>query len=171
LLSEAPVIEEPTSKKGFSLSSILNAVKNKGNASEPNSKVSFLDVIKARRNDSDVVDGSVKESNINTITDSSKIVEEAIKPDIVISAPESTNIPVENKSTFNNLFDQIKSRRLETSPKISQVGLGTSESPQLLSPLKTKTSITNLFDDTSALFDDIDDKEPAVVENILPADH
>lgn len=57
------------------------------------------------------------------------------------------------KSRFNNLFSQITNRRDDSnvvgSPQISQLGL----SPKL-SPLNTKPSISNLLDDTAALFED-----------------
>jgi len=63
------------------------------------------------------------------------------------------------KSRFNNLFNQITQRRDESnvtgSPNISQLGL----SPKL-SPLNTKPSISNLFDDTTALFEDDDEINP-----------
>jgi hypothetical protein len=63
------------------------------------------------------------------------------------------------KSRFNNLFSQITNRRDDSnvisSPQISQLGL----SPKL-SPLNTKPSISNLLDDTTALFDDEDDVIP-----------
>jgi hypothetical protein len=79
------------------------------------------------------------------------------------------------KSRFSNLFNQITQRRDESnvtgSPNISQLGL----SPKL-SPLNTKPSISNLFDDTTALFEDDDDlpisnidkgKAKEVDENLL----
>jgi hypothetical protein len=63
------------------------------------------------------------------------------------------------KSRFNNLFSQITNRRDDSnvvgSPQISQLGL----SPKL-SPLNTKPSISNLLDDTAALFEDEDDVIP-----------
>jgi hypothetical protein len=78
----------------------------------------------------------------------------------------------EAKSLFGSIIDKIKSQRLEYgTPKISQVGLGTSDSPQLLSPLKTKPSITNLFDDTADLFDidnDINDPQSTPVPTNTP---
>jgi hypothetical protein len=77
---------------------------------------------------------------------------------------------------FTSMFKDIKSNRLEYgSPKVTQLGLGTStpiqDSSIVLSPLKTKPSITNLFDDTADLFDiDIDndnenDTDNEVTEN------
>jgi len=62
----------------------------------------------------------------------------------------------EVKSRFSNLFGQItQNRRDSTSPQISQIGLQPG-SPNL-SPLNTKPSISNLLDDTAALFDDYDE--------------
>lgn len=64
------------------------------------------------------------------------------------------------KSGFSNLFGQINSRRNDSdvvgSPNISQIGLQPSSSR--LSPLNTKPSISNLLEDTQALFDDDDDE-------------
>jgi hypothetical protein len=59
------------------------------------------------------------------------------------------------KSLRQNLISSDVSR----SPKVSNLGLGTSmkDSPKQLSPLATKPSITNLFDDTMNLFEDTDD--------------
>jgi hypothetical protein len=66
----------------------------------------------------------------------------------------------EVKSRFTNLFGQINSRRDDSnvvgSPNISQIGL--QPSPSRLSPLNTKPSISNLLEDTQALFDDDDDE-------------
>ena len=85
--------------------------------------------------------------------------------------PDITETDV--KIGFDTMFKDIKSNRLEYgTPKIGQVGLGTStpiqETPKVLSPLKTKPSITNLFDDTADLFDVEDDNiietTPAVEE-------
>jgi len=63
------------------------------------------------------------------------------------------------KSRFSNLFGQINNRRNDSdvvgSPNISQIGLQPSSSR--LSPLNTKPSISNLLEDTQALFDDDDD--------------
>jgi len=69
--------------------------------------------------------------------------------------PEVT--PQDTKSGFTNLFSQIsESRKNSISPQISQLGLQPG-SPSL-SPLNTKPSISNLLDDTTALFDDYDDE-------------
>jgi len=63
----------------------------------------------------------------------------------------------ESQSRFTNLFDSIRARRDDSnvvgSPNIGQIGL----QPSRLSPLNTKPSISNLFDDTTALFEDDDD--------------
>jgi len=63
------------------------------------------------------------------------------------------------KSRFSNLFGQINNRRNDSdvvgSPNISQIGLQPSSTR--LSPLNTKPSISNLLEDTQALFDDDDD--------------
>jgi len=68
----------------------------------------------------------------------------------------------EVKSRFSNLFGQINSRRDDSnvvgSPNISQIGL--QPSPSRLSPLNTKPSISNLLEDTQALFDDDDEILP-----------
>lgn len=74
------------------------------------------------------------------------------KPDVTDVKPQYT---------FNDLLDSIKARRDDSnvvgSPSVSQVGL----SPRL-SPLNTKPSISNLFDDTMALYDD-------PVEDLIPS--
>jgi hypothetical protein len=113
---------------------------------------SLLDQIRKRRNDDYIIDTENKESNLT-----SNIVQET--PVINITEPTVTQSEV--KSGFASLFDQIRSKRVET-PKLSQLGLKTSESPQLLSPLKTKSSFTNLFDDTADLFDTEN------IEDIIP---
>lgn len=60
------------------------------------------------------------------------------------------------KSMFNKIRDDLEEKS-KLSPKIHQIGL----SPKL----NTKPSISNLMDDTAALFDD--DDEPTVPENII----
>lgn len=93
-----------------------------------------------------------------------KINKSEVQPEISVNQPEISVtqediLPeiTEVKTGISSLFDQIKSRRSvmgSPSPKISQLGLGNTESPQMLSPLKSKPSLSNLFDDTEALFDD-----------------
>jgi hypothetical protein len=72
--------------------------------------------------------------------------------------PEVTS--EDTKSTFANLFDSIRGRRDDSnvigSPQINQLGL--QSGPSRLSPLNTKPSISNLLDDTQALFEDYDDE-------------
>jgi hypothetical protein len=66
----------------------------------------------------------------------------------------------ESQSRFTNLFNSIRARRDDSnvvgSPNIGQIGL----QPSRLSPLNTKPSISNLFDDTTALFEDDDEINP-----------
>jgi hypothetical protein len=138
---------------------------------------SLMDQIRARRNDSNVVDNDnketvIKQENVTRIKSQveSQVVDtqpETVTeslPEININQPENTGIDLqpeiitetkEVKTGLSALFNQIKSRRLEygstpNSPRISQLGLGSQE----LSPLKTKPSLTNLMADTDALFDD-----------------
>jgi len=57
---------------------------------------------------------------------------------------------------MDSILDKVRSLIKSSptpSPKTSQLGLGNTESPKLLSPLKTKPSVSNLFDDTADLFD------------------
>jgi hypothetical protein len=66
------------------------------------------------------------------------------------------------KPKFNNIFDAIKARRDDTNvittPKITQVGLQPTIDKNVSSTLLlNKPSISNLFDDTNNLFDDLDD--------------
>jgi hypothetical protein len=69
----------------------------------------------------------------------------------------------EVKSGFTQLFSQItKNRKDSVSPQINQLGLQPG-SPNL-SPLNTKPSISNLLEDTQALFDD--DDEDLITSNI-----
>lgn len=72
--------------------------------------------------------------------------------------PKPDVTPQDASSTFSNLFSQINSRRDDSnvvgSPQIGQLGL----QPSRLSPLNTKPSISNLLEDTQALFDDDDDE-------------
>lgn len=84
-----------------------------------------------------------------------------------------------SSSGFINLFESIKARRDDSnvisSPRISQVGLQTPIHERLDvtpkgSPLTKKPSITNLLDDTNALFDLEDDDDvsalnPIIIEN------
>jgi hypothetical protein len=169
---------------------------------------SLLDQIKSRRNDTNIIDDTHKEievevpevtpevpveqpkTGISALLDQIKsfkkdslfeptnIVAEAPEvsqpkvsanitpdaPDIAITQADVTETEV--KSGFTNLFENIKSKinsPVSPSPKISQVGLTSGQdSPQLLSPLKSKQSISNLFDDTAGLFDDGDEIEEVV---------
>lgn len=131
---------------------------------------SLWDQIKSRRNDSNIIDETTKENITQEVAQPDVInTQSEVQPEITITEevqPEITSSQV--KTGFSALFDQIKSKRLEygsPSPKISQVGLATTESPQMLSPLKSKPSISNLFDDTEALFgDDEDIITPQVIE-------
>jgi len=125
---------------------------------------SLLDQIKNFKKDS-------LSRNIDTPASSSDV--KVSQPDIIVSAPDITETEV--KSGFTNLFENIKSKfdsSGSASPKITQVGLGSStpghDSPQLLSPLKSKPSISNLFDDTEALFDDDSDIVPEISQ--LPSE-
>jgi hypothetical protein len=90
--------------------------------------------------------------------------------DQLFPVPEVTQTEVKSKSPFDSLFSDINSRRLEYgTPKISQLGLGPSTSQtQTLSPLKTKPSIGDLFEDTQGLFDNDEDdgKENNSQQNI-----
>lgn len=71
--------------------------------------------------------------------------------------PKPDVTPQDASSSFTNLFSQINTRRDDSnvvgSPQIGQLGL----QPSRLSPLHTKPSISNLLEDTQALFDDDDD--------------
>jgi len=125
---------------------------------------SLLDQIKNFKKDS-------LSRNIDTPASSSDV--KVSQPDIIVSAPDITETEV--KSGFTNLFENIKSKfdsSGSASPKITPVGLGSStpghDSPQLLSPLKSKPSISNLFDDTEALFDDDSDIVPEISQ--LPSE-
>lgn len=77
--------------------------------------------------------------------------------------PEVSQEDIKPKYSFSDMLASIRARRDDSnvvgSPQISQVGL----TPRL-SPLNTKPSISNLLDDTQALFDDDDEVIP--VSNI-----
>lgn len=78
----------------------------------------------------------------------------------------------ENKSEFVNIFDSLKVNKDDTSvkssPKISQLGLQTPIHERLeLSPLRTKPSISNLFEDEANLFnDDSDEIDSNIAYNV-----
>jgi hypothetical protein len=135
------------------------------------SRNNLFDQIKARRNDTDVIDDHNKELpqiDVSSASNSNESIEDIL--------PEQVS-----QTGFNALFDQIRSKRNDTdvigSPNISRVGLTpilekvkglfTPKSQTLdiqdnTKTLENKPSINNLFDDTNALFDDIDDN---IVDN------
>jgi hypothetical protein len=150
---------------------VINTQPEVTKSETPKSGLSGLgDQIKSRRNDSNIIDDTTKENITQEVAQSDVInTQSEVQPEITITQEEQPEITASQvKTGFDSLFDQIKSKRLEygsPSPKISQVGLATTESPQMLSPLKSKPSLSNLFGDTEALFDDEEDIiAPQVVE-------
>jgi hypothetical protein len=126
------------------------------------SRLSLLEQIRARRNDSHIIDESNKE----------------ILPDIVIESDSTSNSNKSNlenylpqqeldkqevKSGFDSILDQIRTKRQSIlgSPSTSQLGLHSNTESKLSPILSNKPSITNLLEDTTALFDDdIVDQQP-----------
>ena len=142
---------------------------------------SLLDAIKSRRNDSHVIDEFNKELpeiDINSASNSNSSIENIL--------PEQVSKP-----KFNALFDAIKAKRDDSnvveSPGVSNIGLTPilDKIKGLFSPkteskpldvlnkgksvdntLDNKPSISNLLDDTNALFDDLDTDIPInIVDN------
>ena len=159
----------------------INEEINKGKPSI-DTRSSLLDQIKARRNDSYVIDDFNKEL-----------------PEIDVSSASNSNSSIENvlpeqvsKPKFNALFDQIKSRRNDShvveSPNVSNVGLtpildkvkglftpkSENKTLDILDKGKSidnKPSFSNLLEDTNALFDDdldipINQEPTNLIENL-----
>jgi hypothetical protein len=152
---------------------------NKGKPSI-DARSSLLDAIKSRRNDTYVIDEHNKElPEIDISSASNSSIEELL--------PEQVS-----KTGFSALFDAIKSKRDDSnvvgSPNVQDVGLtpilekvkGLFKTPKLESKpleilnkgksvdntLQNKPSISNLLDDTNALFDDELNNIPNISDNI-----
>jgi hypothetical protein len=123
------------------------------------SRVNLFNEIKTTRNDSYVIDDHNKELpeiDVSSGTNSNNSIEDIL--------PEQVS-----ESKFNALFDKVKSKGNDTdvvaTPNVSQVGLAPilDKVKGLFTPktesktLDNKPSISNLLDDTNALFDDIDE--------------
>lgn len=199
---------------------IVEQVAQEVEAEAPTSGINaLLDAIKARRDDSNVIDDTNKEPIISSSSsESSSSLDHYLpesqnveNPEIKINSPEEVTPIIESqaesnkgiltpvleavkglltpkqetkpleevtptvesqaessKSRFINLFESIKSQRddsnVVSSPKVSQLGLQTPIHERLDvtpkgSPLIKKPSLSNLLEDTNALFSD-DDSVP-----------
>jgi hypothetical protein len=170
---QTEVIEQPK----YTFSDMLDSIRSRRDDSHvlgsPSNKLSSLVDNADNLDDKDLMN-SVKETfkeEVGLKVDTSDVnIHRSSQdlPDINIDSNSSSDKSInqffskpdvgaeEVKSRFSNLFGQItQNRRDSTSPQISQIGLQPG-SPNL-SPLNTKPSISNLLDDTAALFDDYDE--------------
>jgi hypothetical protein len=139
-------------------------------------------------NEAPIVESTSIESTVNTPNSPLSSILEAVKGLLTPKVEtKSLDTSVEgssqeaHKSGFINLFESIKARRNDSnvvsSPKIAQVGLQTPIHERLDvtpkgSPLINKPSISNLLEDTNALFDLDDDDDippikPSVDDNLV----
>jgi len=178
---DSPIIEpEPKSFLGeflekadefFNQKDLNQQIDEEINKAKPNidAKNSLLEQIKARRNDSYVIDDLNKEiPEIDTTSGSNS--NDSIE-DIL---PEQVS-----KTGFNALFNQITSKRddyhVVGTPNVYQIGLTPilERVKGLFTPnvesktLDNKPSFTNLLDDTNALFDDIEENVAIDNTNII----
>lgn len=192
-----PNIIEQSVKPKSNISNLLDSIRARRDDSHvvgsPSSKISNLVDNSNNLNDTDLLN-AVKETfnediGLKLDTTNSDVKNSPVNlPKIDIDSNNSSDSSMnhyfnnpdvtqnESQSRFTNLFDSIRARRDDSnvlgSPNIGQIGL----QPSRLSPLNTKPSISNLFDDTTALFDDDDDlpisnidkgKAKEVDENLL----
>jgi hypothetical protein len=181
-----PDIIEQTIKPKYTFGDMLDSIRKRRDDSHvvgsPSNKISSLVNKTDNLDDKDLMN-SVKETfseDIGLKLDTSKSADKTSPVDLPKIDVDSSNSSMEHyfpkkevtseevKSTFTNLFEQIRGRRDESnvtgSPQINQLGL--QSGPSRLSPLNTKPSISNLLDDTQALFEDYDDDEIIPISNI-----
>jgi hypothetical protein len=171
-------VTEQSTKPVYTINDLLNQIRSRRDDSHvvsgPSNKISNLADNSNNLDDKDLMtalketfseDIGLKLDRSNVKTESSNLDLPKIDIDSSNSSDNSVNQyftktevgPQDTKSGFSNLFDSIRSRRDDShvvgSPNIGHVGL----QPSSLSPLNTKPSISNLFDDTVALFEDDDE--------------
>jgi len=180
-LDSQPNIIEQSVKPKSNISNLLDSIRARRDDSyvvgSPSTKISSLTKEAANLNDKDLLN-AVKETfnediGLKLDTTNSDVKNSPVNlPKIDIDSNSSSDNSMnqyfnnpdvtqnESQSRFTNLFDSIRARRDDSnvvgSPNIGQIGL----QPSRLSPLNTKPSISNLFDDTTALFEDDDEINP-----------
>ena len=172
--TQDPVVSEQTVKPKYTFGDMLDSIRKRRDDSHvvgsPSNKISNLVDNADNLDDTELLEavkGTLKE-NVGLkldITDRNQPGSSKDLPNINIDSNSSSDNSMnqyfpkpdvdqeEVKSGFTQLFSQItKNRKDSVSPQISQLGLQPG-SPNL-SPLNTKPSISNLLEDTQALFDD-----------------
>jgi hypothetical protein len=181
-----PDIIEQTIKPKYTFGDMLDSIRKRRDDSHvvgsPSNKISSLSKEADNLDDKDLLN-AVKETfkeDVGLKLDINKSQDKKSPVDLPKIDIYSSNSSMEQyfhkpdvnpddiKSRFSNLFTQISERRDESnvtgSPQINQLGL--QSGPSRLLPLNTKPSISNLLDDTQALFEDYDDDEIIPISNI-----
>jgi hypothetical protein len=182
--TQDPIVSEQTVKPKYTFGDMLDSIRKRRDDSHvvgsPSNNISNLVDNADNLDDTELLEavkGTLKE-NVGLkldITDRSQQRSSQDLPNINIDSNSSSDNSMnqyfpkpdvdqeEVKSGFTQLFSQItKNRKDSVSPQINQLGLQPG-SPNL-SPLNTKPSISNLLEDTQALFDD--DDEDLITSNI-----
>jgi len=183
-LDSQPDINEQSTKPKYTFANLLDSIKARREDSHvvgsPSNKISNLVDNADNLDDKDLM-SSVKETfkeDIGLKVDTSDVNQQAFPQDLPKIEVDSSNSSMEQyfpkpdvtqqelSSRLSKLFGQITNRRDDSnvvgSPNVSQLGL--QPEPSRLSPLNTKPSLSNLLDDTVALFEDDDDD--LVISNI-----
>jgi hypothetical protein len=177
VVSEQTELESQEVKPKYTFANLLDSIRARRDDSHvvgsPSNKISNLVDNADKLDDTELLEavkGRLKE-NVGLKLDITDVKPQVSPQDLPKIEVDSSNSSMEQyfpkpvvgsedvKSRFSNLFGQINNRRNDSdvvgSPNISQIGLQPSSSR--LSPLNTKPSISNLLEDTQALFDDDDD--------------